>query len=194
MCWSAEVSLASFAFATIGLLVGLYTNFNRRLLLIGYVFSFMQFVEYNLWNNLKNPAGNRFWSMMGDATIWGEILASINLLTNPLQRSTMFGLAGLHFVLSELLFPGNREFKTTVGPSGHLSHDWYPNTPLARLNAAFIILPFWLQGYTSFAWFVTLTFLYSAYMYHKTNEFSSMWCFFALGFWFLVMYQGIRKL
>ena len=129
--------------------------------------------------------------MVGSATIWGEILASINILTNPLQRNTMFGLAGLHFVLSELVFVGNRSFKTTVGPNGHLSHDWYPDTILSRLNALFIIIPFWLQGYTSFAVFVTATALYSAFMYHKTNEFSSMWCFFALGFWFLVMYQGI---
>lgn len=151
----------------------------------------MQFVEYNLWNNLKNPEGNRFWSMVGDATIWGEILASINILTNPFQRNLMYGLAGIHFVLSELLFAGNRKFKTTLGPNGHLSHDWYPETSLSRLNALLIIVPFWLQGYTSFALFVTLTALFSALNYYKSNEFSSMWCFFALGFWFLVIWQGL---
>lgn len=153
----------------------------------------MQFVEYNLWNNLKNPEGNRFWSKVGNATIWGEILASINILTDPLQRNVMYGLAGIHFILLELVYGYNRTFKTVVGPSGHLSHGWYPDTSLANLNALFIVLPFWLQGYTSLAIFATITVLFSAYNYYKSYEVSSMWCFFALGFWFFVLWEAFHR-
>jgi hypothetical protein len=150
----------------------------------------MQFIEYNLWNNLHNPTNNRFWSQMGQYLVWAEMFGSANVIQEPFMRNIFFGLSTFYIAL-QTIFSRKTINLTTVGPNGHLVHDWYTDIPLFnRLLPLLLILPLWIQGETVFAVFLTLTAIISAF-YYTTGEFSSMWCYLTTFFWVIVIYQSI---
>jgi hypothetical protein len=190
MCWNADVSLKSWVFSLVGLAFGLWGGVEWRLLLIGTIFSFMQFVEYNLWTHLKDPVQNKFWSRVGQATVWAELFGAANLIERPDLRNLFFGLNALYIFIADGVF-GQKNIKTTVGPNGHLVHNWYSNTPLHYVLPLLLVIPVWLQSSLSLSILLTATVLISGYFYTNTGEFSSMWCYITLSFWLLIIYKSI---
>jgi hypothetical protein len=193
MCWSAQVSLSSYVFAMFGFVFALAHNFNWRILLYGLVFSQMQLVEYFLWKNLNNKSQNLFWSNMGRYVVWGEMFAAANVITNPFYRNIFFGLSALQLLVVETTSTKKLTELTTIGPNGHLQHNWYSDSffryliPLPLL----LIVPFYIQKEYFWGGFVTLTAAISALMYWQSAEFSSMWCYLSLFFWVIVIFQSI---
>jgi len=190
MCWNADVSLKSWVFSLVGLAFGLWGGIEWRLLLIGTIFSFMQFVEYNLWTHLKDPVQNKFWSRVGQATVWAELFGAANLIERPDVRNVFFGLNAFYIFIADGLL-GQKNIKTTVGPNGHLVHNWYSNTPLHYVLPLLLVIPVWLQSSLSLSILLTATVLISGYFYGTTGEFSSMWCYITLSFWLLIIYKSI---
>ena len=191
MCWNADVSLKSWVFSLVGLGFGLWGNFNWRILLIGTIFSFMQFVEYNLWTHLKDPVQNKFWSRVGQGVVWAELFGAANVIENSSLRNLFFGLSALYIVIVDIVLGKKGSILTTVGPNGHLVHNWYSNSILHYLLPILLVTPFWLGS--SYLWgsLITATVLVSGYFYNTSGEFSSMWCYISLAFWLLVIGKSI---
>jgi len=184
MCWSAEASLNTFIFATFGLIFGLINNYNLKLLLFIYCFSAMQFVEYNLWNNLSTKDVNEFWSKIGYALILLEPYFAINIMSDTILRNTLFALYTLFISLTN----HHRDFKTTVGKNGHLSWNWleFPYT-FWVIWLSFLVTPLLLEKQYLLSMFGSLTFVGSYYFYAKDKTFGSMWCWIVTFMWFLII-------
>jgi len=193
MCWNAEVSLNTYLFSLFGLAFGVYANkVDWRILLIGIVFSSMQLVEYNLWNNLKNPQQNEFWSRMGKYVVWGEFFTAANVIPDPSYRTLFFGLSFVYVVLQSLLSWDKKDILTRVSKNGHLVHNWYTDYPLFNYIMPFLLItPFFLRGEWIWTLVITLSALLSALYGTSTGEFSSMWCYLATFFWFIVIFKSI---
>lgn len=193
MCWNAEVSLNTFVFTLLGFGFGLYANkVDWRILLMGMVFSTMQFVEYNLWTNLKNPTQNRFWSDIGKYVVWGEFLAGANVIPDPSYRNLFFGISSVYILIQTYLNRNKKTKLTTIGPNGHLVHNWYTDVQWFNyLMPLLLIVPFWIRGEWIWTLWITLTALITGYFYTTNGEFSSMWCYLASFFWFLVIFKSI---
>lgn len=193
MCWSAEVSLNTYIFSLFGFFFGLYSQkIDWRILLIGIVFSSMQLVEYNLWNNLNNPSQNALWSNIGKYVVWAEFFAAANVIPDPSTRNIFFGLSLAYIVVQTILSRSKTNILTSVGKSGHLVHNWYTDYPwFNRLMPFLLILPFWIRGEWLWAILITLTALLTAFYTSNTGEFSSMWCYLSTFFWFLVIFKSI---
>lgn len=192
MCWNADVSLKSWVFSLVGLAFGIWGGaVNWRILLIGVIFSFMQFVEYKLWTHLKDPDQNRFWSHIGQLTVWAEMFGAANVVENPAIRNFFFGASALHIFIADFLIGKKGNFQAYVGPNGHLVHNWFSSSRIYYLIPLLITLPFWFGKEILWAICITTTMLLSAIMYARSGEFSSMWCYISLAFWLIVIYKSI---
>jgi hypothetical protein len=191
MCWNADVSLKSWIFSLVGLGFGLWGNVNWRILLIGTIFSFMQFVEYNLWTHLKNPAKNEFWSRVGQLTVYAEMFGAANVIETPAIRNFFFGASALYIFIADILIGQNDTILTYVGKNGHLAHNWFTSSRIYYLLPILISAPFWFGKEKLWAYLITATMLFSAFMYARSDEFSSMWCYFSLAFWLIIIYRSI---
>jgi len=144
----------------------------------------MQFVEYNLWNNLSDKADNEFWSKVGYVLILLEPLFAINIVTNLSLRAA---LAALYIVFLGVT-NHKRDFNTTVGSNGHLAWNWlqFPVT-FWVVWISFLGLPFLIEKL--YVWWLlgSLTFVGSYYYYAKDKTFGIMWCWIVTAGWFLVM-------
>jgi hypothetical protein len=159
---------------------------------MGMIFSTMQLVEYNLWSNLNNPAQNKFWSHVGKYVVWAELFGAANLVQEPFYRSLFFGLSFLYVLVQNLLTMNKRNILTTIGPNKHLVHNWFPDNNIFNLTLPLLIaIPFWFSTSIPIAIFATVTMILSALVYGQTGEFSSMWCYAATFFWFIVIFQSI---
>jgi len=87
--------------------------------------------------------------------------------------------------------------KIGVGPNGHL--DWFVNfdnklyyTIYFIFYFTFMLVPlFWQQPLSRYSPLIIYgvgTLIWTLYNYMETNEFSSMWCFLAIGYAFLAYY------
>jgi hypothetical protein len=191
MCWNADVSLKSWVFSLVGLAFGLWGGVEWRILLIGTIFSFMQFVEYNLWTHLKDPVQNKFWSRVGQVTVWAELFGAANVIEKSSLRTLFFGLSAVYIFVTDILLGKKGSILTTVGPNGHLQHNWYSESKLTFLMPLLLVIPFWLSVSTLWALLITATVLLSGYFYHRSGEFSSMWCYISLAFWLIVIFKSI---
>jgi hypothetical protein len=66
MCWNPEVSLTTYLFSSVALILGyIYKIIGIRGALFMYSFAQIQLVEYFLWRYLHNASLNRFFPSSG---------------------------------------------------------------------------------------------------------------------------------
>jgi hypothetical protein len=123
------VSLNTFIFATFAAVIGVINNYNWRILLFVYVYSFMQFIEYMLWgtidrntNKIIDKKTNMIWSIIGFGLILAEPYFAINIIKNLRFK---YALNILYTVVAIYLINiSSKDFRTTVGKNGHLYWNW----------------------------------------------------------------------
>lgn len=191
MCWNSQVSLNTFLFATFGALFALFNKYDNKIILWTYVFSFMQFVEYMLWINLKNPSQNKLWSQIGLLSLVVQPLASINVLKNPNLKFWFF--ISYLFYLSPLFIKiftnklSTINFTTTIGLNKHLSWNWFDiNFIMLLLWSFFLLAPLFIEKYYVFGFIGLLTLLSSLYFY-DLKTFGSVWCWSANITWIVIV-------
>ncbi len=92
--------------------------------------------------------------------------------------------------------------KIGVGPNGHL--DWFVNfdnklyyTIYFIFYFTFMLVPlFWQQPLSRYSPLIIYgvgTLIWTLYNYMETNEFSSMWCFLAIGYAFLAYFVNMKS-
>jgi len=194
MCWNSQVSLNTFLFATFGALFALFNAYDNKIILWAYVFSFMQFIEYMLWINLKNQTQNKLWSQIALLSLAVQPLASINVLKNPNLKLGFF--ISYIFFLSPYIFNfltnnlSSINFTTTIGANKHLSWNWLEkNIIMILLWSFFLLAPLFIEKYYVFGFIGLLTLLSSLYFYDE-KTFGSMWCWSANIIWLVIVAQS----
>jgi len=198
MCWNSTVSLQTFIFSSLPLILCLYFNLiELKQYIIYQTFFSMQLIEYFLWSNLKNN-WNRFFSMIGFAII--VLLAAVAIYGGDSKyKLHVLGLYVVFICYILVAIPIN--FYTTVATNKHLSWNW--------LKVPFYIVVIW----TLFFMYSSMYSLYSGnfknlimilfssfiyivtfYSYYKSNTFGTMWCWvanFTAIYFYYVLYMHL---
>lgn len=187
MCWNSQVSLNTFLFSTFGLLFAIFNNYDPKILIFSYVFSFIQFVEFNLWKNINNVSQNELWSKIGFFSILAQPLASINLIEN-IKLKSIFLISYLIFIsLNNLSLI---KFKTTIGKNKHLAWNWLnSNLSAIIIWSVFLLAPLFIEKYYIIGFIGLITLLSSLYFYDE-KTFGSMWCWSANIIWLIIIAQS----
>ncbi|NBP66067.1 MAG: hypothetical protein EBU66_15575 [Bacteroidetes bacterium] len=199
MCWNASVSLNTYIFALFGLIIGYINNFDRKFLLLGALFSFIQFIEYMLWSNFDNKNMNRLWSIIGFIVIILEPYATINMLNSGMLKNILFAWYSIIIGLNITFYKHN--FITTIAKNKHLEWRWLPNfitLPSILLWITWfvaILLPLMIRSKDNMDYrYITIiiigTLIMSLYFYVTTNSFGSMWCWSSNLIWLYVIYKS----
>ncbi len=201
MCWNAEVSIQTYIFAIICLILGYSYGFPIRKLIFMLVFSNIQLIEYFLWKNINNKKNNEFYSKLGYLNITLEPIAACLLIDNLKLRYSSLILSTLLFIIYTFIYYKKIDFSTSISKNGFLQ--W---------NS----LKFYDHGfYYSIIWFLfffggiflskdifiisisLLTFIYTLYNLSKHNGFASYWCSISNLLWLYVIgwiiYKNYKK-
>jgi hypothetical protein len=147
MCWNANVSLNTFAFALCAcVLAGISKTLPLLSILLVLAYSSIQLVEYFLWKYLNHKTLNFMFSCIGLIIILIQPLFSILTLHNAGLIHYMNILLGLYwiYVLAMLVYyvtyKRNIKFNTTVASNGHLQWNWIPRCLVCALIWAFFFI------------------------------------------------------
>lgn len=180
MCWSAEGSLTTYAFAmTLALIHHYKKTLHPTLLLFMIVFAQMQLVEYFLWKNLTVPNANQLWSSVGLSLIVIQPFITAMLLPDDMRnKAWMITLAGtaLYFLMKKV------DLSTTVGGNGHLKWNWIPSLASPWIIGWLVMLlaPLWITGRRLSVFFGLITYFMSAYFNNKYGTAGSYWCWIVI--------------
>lgn len=205
MCYSASASLRSYLAtnALLLLLLLIYGLSNTYLIWhITFVatFSMIQLAEYYIWCSLyaDDKEANRYWTATIPTLLWLQpLVQTIGYLTtdNITTINQMYiTLAFIFFYVVNILVTfvqrNHKQIISQVGPNGHLV--WTPGrvhslfSGIAYMLGMFVPL-LMAREYLLLA-YGTLSFIYSRVVY-PIEEFSSMWCFIAIGYTICLILQ-----
>lgn len=205
MCYSASASLRSYL-ATNALLVLLVLVYGiTNLYLVWHVtfvatFSLIQLVEYYIWCSLysDDKVANRYWTVLIPPLLWLQPLVQTIGYFSTLDQ---YDSCAVFVALSSILFyttstilsfvqRNHRKEISQVGPNGHLvwSQENIHSLPQALLYLLGMFIP--LLAAKEYLLFIygALSLVYSRVVY-PVQEFSSMWCFIAIGYTLSVVIQ-----
>ena len=206
MCWNQYVSLNTFTFSTFVLMLIAYNNkytpykIHELNNIFAYIFlmSFiaMQLIEFFLWRNLNNKDMNRKLSIAGALLLMVQPIASLLMLKNEFTRNallTTYTIPAFAYFIYKVIT--QRNFNTTVTPTGHLRWNWLNQDKNKLLGLIwFFFLYFSVfsnkQYYTAGG--ITLALLaISYYSYSKEGSYGSLWCWSINS---LMIYYAIKLL
>ena len=204
MCWNQTVSINTFVFGLVVLLIVFINNkysnnkidFFTNQYAYFFVFSviFMQFVEFLLWRNIKNPIINSRVSKLGLLTLFIQPLASVLLLTDIELRNYLLIIYSIPAVIYFIYTIYDTHIHTKISTYGHLRWEWsnvtgISHTIIMLFYLFFLIFPIIYNKYYFALVFLFLFFLLK--IYYNDGSSSSMWCFYVnsimMYFLFLVL-------
>ena len=206
MCWNQYVSLNTFTFSTIILILIAYNNkytpykISELNNIFAYIFfmSFitMQLIEFFLWRNLNNKDINRKLSIAGALLLMVQPIASLLMLKDDFTRKAMLTTytipAFAYFIYKVKTQPN---FNTTVTPMGHLRWNWLnqdKNKLLGLIWFFFLYFSIFVEKQYYTAGIITLALLaVSYYSYNKEGSYGSLWCWSINS---LMIYYAIKLL
>jgi hypothetical protein len=189
MCWSADGSLKTYAFAMTLAAIHQYNGtLNPIILLYMVVFVQMQLVEYFLWKNLTIPSANQLWSGVGVGFLLLQPLVSAMLLPVDMRNKawliTLTGTA-LYLLTTKV------DLSTEVGANGHLKWNWIPSfkSPWTIAWLVMLLTPLWVTGHRGAALFGLVTYFISAYFNEKYGTAGSYWCWIAVSAFLMAFFN-----
>jgi len=191
MCWSAEVSLNTFIFSSISLLILYLLNYDYFHLALILSFVFMQLIEYFIWIYINNKKILKYFGFLTYLLIFFQPIIILSFTIYSWLIPYYIFLHLLWLCISFLFLNLKFNFLPIVGENKHLNWNWTDNQ--IYIYGFFIIyLPF-LFGisyiYTNLFIFIIalFTLLYSIYNYSKYKTISSMWCW-SVNFLIFIMF------
>ena len=181
MCWNPEVSMSTFLFSTTAVMLA----YSQGLVTLPYLLFLMSFISIQLiefFLHISRGSGvlNTIFSIAGFATIAAQPLLAINAINDAdfayKRELTAVYIAGV-ILLAAYLRP---EFRTVVGPYGHLVWKWLRVPVIAILiwfgflSVKFVVDKSWLL-----LAFIALTAGVSYASYAADGTWGSMWCWIA---------------
>jgi hypothetical protein len=191
MCWNASVSLNTYIFSTFACTFAFLNGvITVPELLMLQSFMSMQLVEYFTWKHISSLSINKLLSQVALLLILIQPIFSIFCLND--KRYIPYLLGGyLVFLLILFVFikPWNTiKFKMQPASNGHLAWHW--------LEFPLYVLLIWLfffiiRHYLNKDWLTLIPVVFlvvvSYILYHKTNTWGSIWCWFANATAFLLV-------
>lgn len=206
MCWNQYVSLNTFTFSTIVLILIAYNNkytpykiseLNNVFVYIFFMsFITMQLIEFFLWRNLKNTDINQKLSIAGALLLMVQPIASLLMLKDDFTRKAMltaYTIPAFAYFIYKVNTQSN--FNTTVTPTGHLRWNWLnqdKNKLLGLIWFFFLYFSIFVEKQYYTAGIITLALLaVSYYSYRKEGSYGSLWCWSINS---LMIYYAIKLL
>ena len=206
MCWNQYVSLNTFTFSTLILILIAYNNkytpYKIRELNNVFVYVFlmsfitMQLIEFFLWRNLKNTDINHKLSIAGGLLLMIQPIASLLMLKDEFTRKAMLTTYTIP-AFAYFIYKVNTQskFNTTVTPTGHLRWNWLnqdKNKLLGLIWFFFLYFSIFVEKQYYTAGIITLALLaVSYYSYSKEGSYGSLWCWSINS---LMIYYAIKLL
>jgi len=194
MCWSAPVSLSTFLFSIVPLVICYLLNLvTLRAFLFYQSFMMIQFVEYLLWTFLKNKTWNKVFSIFGFIAIFLLAFFSIYSVNNKYTNFVL--VLYILFYLYILTFIPIK-FHTSIASNKHLSWEWLQlPLPIIFIWTLFFMYSSVYAIYTGIVQnvmiilFVAFVYIFSFYSYYSSKTFGSMWCWIsnALSIYFYIL-------
>ena len=205
MCWNENVSLNTFLFSGVVLLLILYNNtftqykiqimHNKWIYLFFASFIIIQLIEFFIWRNLNNKYNNVF-SIIASLVLISQPIVSLMILTNLPLRNLLLSIYLLLSIPYSIYKFSTKHIHATVSKSGHLKWDFLNDdfdvsvylNPIRNQEAHLklpIVQTIWIFFFLfSFLyekiWFgigFGLVTLFIAYAnYLNDNSVPSMWC------------------
>ena len=192
MCWNQYVSINTFFFSTVILLLIIYNNvyspykiteFNNNYVYL-FIFSVisMQLIEFFLWRNLKNKDINVLFSKLGATLLILQPVASLMLLSDISLRINAliaYCVPAFSYLIYKLY---NKDFITFVSKNNHLTWDWLwlklENTNLLLFSywLFFLLFSLFINKQYIFIFVGLSTLLISFYNSINDNSIGSVWC------------------
>lgn len=207
MCYSASASLRSYLATNALLFLLLLIYGTSNLYLIWHVtfvatFSLIQLAEYYIWCSLyaDDKETNRKWTAAIQPLLWLQPLVQTigYLSTNNITTVNHFliVMAFISFYVINVLVTfcqmSSKQTISQVGPNGHLV--WTPGRVHSLLPGIAYILGIFVPLLMSREYLLlaygTISFVYSRITY-PIEEFSSMWCFIAIGYTTCIVLQTV---
>jgi hypothetical protein len=197
MCWNSTVSLNTFIFGVISMIIIMAINqIEYKYLLLPFVVTSMQLLEYFAWENINNKQTIALLSLFGLSLILLQLLIiNITILKgNELIIVLILLLLGSLAIL--LYDVNNNKLRMEKGINGHLVWHWadipipllvfilsfYFYVSLRNINAS-IVSPMAL-----------ILLIISMYSYYKYKTWGSMWCYYSNVIWILLIGYSLIKL
>ena len=192
MCWNKDVSLNTFLFSSfvLGLIMynNAYTQYkidelnNIWIYLFFISFILMQFLEYFIWLNVKNPLYNSIFTTLATILLLVQPIATNMLITNKsVQKSMLF--VYLIFMIPFTIYRFmTKKINSTVSELGHLrwnmllDYKYKEDYIIAVFWFLFFLFPLFYEGKIYGFLFGFITLLIIIYKYYKDNTIGSMWC------------------
>jgi hypothetical protein len=194
MCWNAEVSLNTFIFAFVSLIIVVFLNKMDRIdILISLSISIMQLFEYFTWKNIHNKKIIYYLSLIAGPLI---ILSQILLINYGFLRGTeriiAFVLIFIVCFMCMIYNYYNNKFDMKVGENGHLIWYWADVPPILLLFMFIFYLYPLSRKENKFSFITASIFLLiSLYYYYKYKTWGTMWCYFSNLVWMVLIVKSI---
>jgi len=194
MCYNAEISLNTFIYGTIALIIILVINkVPISEILIVYTISLIQLMEYFAWTNINNKEILEDISKFGLSIIFIQVFLIIQSNLKDIKRQIIILLL---FITSIYIYYNtkiNNKFRMEKGENGHLIWWWldivYP------LNILLILL-FYIYPYYDNEKYIELIFAIisvgiSLYYNLRYKTWGSMWCYIGNILWIVLIIKSI---
>ena len=200
MCYNSSISLNTFIFGIIALVIIYFNNKNiirPQALLIVLSLTLIQLLEYYAWIHINNQEIIRILSLIGLGIIGLQIILINYFLLTGKTRLISFIIMLIVFILFAILQFPKINFSMEKGENGHLIWYWL-DLPLIWILIAvsFYIIPLYIirnKNLSTFI-FVSLILLISFYYYYKYKTWGTMWCYFSNLIWlYLLIYVIIKR-
>lgn len=208
MCWSAQVSLNTFALAVFGMLLARANNysFHAKWTIWTYLslFSFacMQLVEAVMWMFIGDGTINAIMSAVAMTIIVSQPMFSIAAIDGRRVLRSRLMWAYVAFVgVCALVLAGARypiPLRSSRVANGHLKWEWLapflgPLCGIAVVWTVFLLVPQFLNGSYVMAVVLSGTFAVSLFTYWTAGTAGSMWCWILNLIWFGIIFDVFRK-
>lgn len=197
MCYNSSISLNTFIFGVISLLILYkYGNIviNPKYLIIILSFSLIQLLEYFAWIYINNKKIIEILSKIGLVIICLQIILINYFLLNNEIRLYSFIIMLIFFILFAIFELPNVNFDMEKGENGHLIWYWL-DLPVIWIiiGIAYYIIPLMLYKEKVAFIGVYIILLISLYNYYRYKTWGSMWCYFSNIIWIYLIILLFKK-
>jgi len=192
MCWNAEVSLNTFIFGMISMIIVIIFNkISYKIILFTLTLSLIQLLEYYTWKNIDNI------DIIYNLSIIGYLIISIQLINLNYgflnNKDKLVALIILIILLIYIFIYNyqNNKFNMEIGENKHLIWNWIDiPIPILIIIMVFYIYPAFTYNYISFVTMLIIL-LPSLYYYYKYKTWGTMWCYYSNIIWIILIIISI---
>lgn len=192
MCWNAEVSLNTFIFGMISMIIVIIFNkISYKIILFTLTLSLIQLLEYYTWKNIDNI------DIIYNLSIIGYLIISIQLIILNYgflnNKDKLVALIILIILLIYIFIYNyqNNKFNMEIGENKHLIWNWIDiPIPILIIIMIFYIYPAFTYNYISFVTMLIIL-LPSLYYYYKYKTWGTMWCYYSNIIWIILLLISI---